>query len=282
MGDSPKGEEPPLYHDLVGTGPPLLFMHGGPGWDHSYFRPWLDGLGHRNRLVFYDHRGNGRSQPDVDPAQLSHELWVADAEALRIRLGLGPTFVLGHSYGGFLALEYALRYPESVRGLILSNTAPVVDFPEVILENARRTGSEEDYHRVVEGLSQPMEGDDALRDFVDAVLHLYFHDAVPLEVRRAIARVQFRAAPFNVGMFQALGQYDVSGRLGDLQVPTLVLGGAHDWVMPVEHGLDRLVEGIPGARGVVFARSGHFPFMEEPEDYRSVVASWLANVEGAR
>jgi proline iminopeptidase len=107
-----------LFYVEAGTGTPCLVMHGGLGVDHTHLRRWLDPLGDVLHLVYYDHRHNGRSgRPGID--SLTHEQFVADADALRAHLGLRRIAVLRHSYGGCLALEYALRHPEDAERLAL-------------------------------------------------------------------------------------------------------------------------------------------------------------------
>src|SRR3990172_2785246 len=109
-----------LFVKVIGRGYPLLLMHGGPGLDHTIllsFEPCAD----RFTLIFYDHRCNGRSE-GADVTSMTWENLTADAEALRQRLGFDRWAVIGHSFGGNVALEYALRYPQSLSHLILMNT----------------------------------------------------------------------------------------------------------------------------------------------------------------
>lgn len=111
-------------------------IHGGLGLDHNYFRPWFDVLGDNIQLIYYDHRGNGCSEMTDGFEGITHETFADDAEQLRHHLGCDRIFLLGHSYGGFLAIEYALRYPNKLHVLILCNTAPVLDYPEVVQAKA--------------------------------------------------------------------------------------------------------------------------------------------------
>ena len=109
-----------LFVDVVGRGNPLVLMHGGPGLDHFSLLPFRR-CADRFTLIFYDHRCNGRSV-GAPVSSMTWENLTADAEALRQRLGFERWAVLGHSFGGHVALEYALRYPDSLSHLVLLDT----------------------------------------------------------------------------------------------------------------------------------------------------------------
>src|ERR671927_1770888 len=130
-----------LFYAEVGQGRvPCLVMHGGLGFDHTCLHPWLDPLGDVMHLVYYDHRANGRSgRPPLET--ITFEQLCSDADALREHLGFEEVAVLGYSFGGCIALEYALRYPERISHLILLDTAPTLDYGEEIEANARRKGA---------------------------------------------------------------------------------------------------------------------------------------------
>jgi proline iminopeptidase len=126
-----------LFYRIVGKGWPCFILHGGLGLDHTYLHPWLDPLGDQLQLIYYDQRGNGRSgRPPLDT--LTFDQFCADAEALRIHLHYDRIALLGHSYGGFIALEYALRYPERVSHLILVDTVAAINFGDDIQANLQR------------------------------------------------------------------------------------------------------------------------------------------------
>jgi proline iminopeptidase len=108
-----------LYVKVMGRGYPLVLMHGGPGLDHTTLLP-LQPLADQFTLIFYDHRCNGRSE-GAEVSSMTFENLTADADALRQALGFDQWAVLGHSFGGNVALEYALRYPQSLSRLVLMN-----------------------------------------------------------------------------------------------------------------------------------------------------------------
>src|SRR4030042_390173 len=109
-----------LFVKVLGQGYPLLLMHGGPGLDHTTLLP-LQPLADQFTLIFYDHRCNGRSE-GAEVSSIAWENLTADADALRQALGFDQWAVLGHSFGGNVALEYALRYPQNLSHLLLLDT----------------------------------------------------------------------------------------------------------------------------------------------------------------
>ena len=122
-----------IYFDVEGMGlvpdgatmrerPVAMVIHGGPGGDHSGFKPGFSPLAARMQLVYFDHRGQGRSDP-ADPATYTLDENVEDMEALRRHLGLGPIVSIGTSYGGMVAMAHAARYPDAVSHLVLIVTA---------------------------------------------------------------------------------------------------------------------------------------------------------------
>jgi proline iminopeptidase len=113
-----------LYYRTVGQGPPIVVLHGGPDFDHYYLLPELDRLAETFQLVYYDQRGRGRSAEGVAPDDVGIESEVADLDGVRRHFGFYTIAVLGHSWGGLLAMEYASRHPGRVSHLILMNSAP--------------------------------------------------------------------------------------------------------------------------------------------------------------
>ena len=111
-----------LYYATIGTGPPLVLLHGGPGTSHEYFLPYLLPLARHRRLVLIDERGSGRSQQLEDRTQYTLVSMANDIEAVRLALDLGKIDLLGHSFGGILAQAVAVHHPAGIRRLILACT----------------------------------------------------------------------------------------------------------------------------------------------------------------
>lgn len=275
-------EDGALHYETLGHGPPILLMHGGLGLDHTTLRPWLDPLSDSAELIYYDHVGNGRSEFTGRRESLTNERWVADADALRERLGHERLVVFGHSYGGLLALEYALRHPDRLDGLILCNVAPALDYPETVMANARRKAPDEaTFQAVLDALSGPVEDDEAAAAAFRRIHPLYFRAYDPARHDAVLDDVRFRAESMNRSTFECLPSFDVSGRLEEIETPTLVLSGADDWIMPPEQGGARVARGIPHAEHVIFGESGHWPFVEERARFLAVVRDWLERTVAA-
>ncbi|RMG87369.1 MAG: alpha/beta fold hydrolase, partial [Bacteroidetes bacterium] len=113
-----------LFCKVIGQGSPLLVIHGGPGLGHAYFLPHFEKLAQDHTLIFYDQRASGQSASDLDSADISLDLFLKDIDALRAYFGQEKISLLGHSWGGLLAMQYALKYPDRIDKLILSSPSP--------------------------------------------------------------------------------------------------------------------------------------------------------------
>jgi len=264
-----------VFFTTNGQGRPMLLMHGGSGLDHTYFRPWLDPLSDQLQLIYYDQFGQGRSTRPENYEDISLGSWADEADALRAHLGHEKIILLGHSYGGFIAQEYALRHGDHLDGLILCDTAPVVDYIEVAMANAQVRGTPEQFQALIAGLSAPVADDAGFRQIWTTILPIYFnkYDA---EVAAAMDEATlYSAGAFNQGMGKLLPTFNVLARLNEITVPTLVLTGRHDWITPPAQGGERLHAAIPNSKLVIFEDSGHFPFIEEPDKFVATVREWV-------
>ena len=258
--------------------PVLFVLHGGPGCDHSYFKPWLDALTDVAQLVYVDHRGNGRSER-TGPATYTMAQMADDLEALRQLLGYERIQVLGHSFGGMVALTYATRYPGSLEALIPATTAASYEFRAQAWEiaAARATPLQmEMLPRLFDGvIATEAEHDEWWR----ACLPLYFHRADDTICSEMLGREHAQLEVVNYMMASQIPGYDLASQLPAVSAPTLVVSGRHDWVTPVSQG-EVIASGIPGARLEVFEDSGHFPFIEEQDRFLQVIADFIVSAGG--
>jgi proline iminopeptidase len=260
-----------LFHLEVGKGLPCLVMHGGLGVDHSQFREGLDPLGDVLRLVYYDHRGNGRSgRPPIETLTLGQ--LAADADALRAHLGLEKVAVLGHSYGGCVALQYALRYPRRLSRLFLVGTTAAWDYTDQIIAELQRRAASAEVLTAFLGVA--VDDAEFARGQKLVAATLGFHAFDPERAERLFSSTVWSAGACARSR-QLMADCDVVSRLGEIEAPTLILAGRHDLFCPPSQAV-RMHRGIRGSEMVVFERSGHYPFVEEAEVFRAAIRGWLA------
>jgi proline iminopeptidase len=259
-----------LFYQIVGQGLPCVVLHGGLGLDHTYFRPWLDPLGDRLQLIYLDQRGNGRSgRPALATITLAQ--LAQDVDDLRAALGIEKIALLGHSFGGFVALEYALRYPTRVSHLLLLNTAPAFDYSaEIQAAIARRNPPA----AVLAAVAAPLPPTDTeFAGLWRTRLPLYFH-----QYDAQLAEGAFAATIYNTAVAarsqELLAAYNVADRLAAIQASTLALTGDDDFICPPSQA-HRLQAGIPTSELAILADCGHFPFIEQPQAFAQAVRGWL-------
>lgn len=263
-----------LHHLAVGSGRPLLTFHGAPGFDHTLLRPWLDGLASDATVVYFDHRGHGRSPRPADWSSLTLECLVGDAERLRAQLGLAEVVLFGHSLGCGLALEYALAHPGRVDGVVLCAGAPAYDEGMAPLARAQAKGTPSQLAALGAALGGPISDDATLERLAPGLADLYFGEERPGLAERLLAETRWSAAAWNQLQAHVVPALDLVGRLHAVEAPCLLISGAKDWFSPPAQS-DRMARELPHAESVVFEGSGHFPFAEEPERFLAVVRQWL-------
>lgn len=266
----------PLYVEVVGKGPPLVLMHGGPGLDHISLTPFR-ALADRHTVVLYDHRCNGRSI-GAPITSMTFDNLTADADALREHMGFERWDVLGHSFGGHVALEYVLRYPERVSHLVLLDTAGDARWSQ---ERAADVLAERGYDRKTVAVARRFySGRVAPKDFVRASFRLlpaYDSRFSLLKLARELAaggwRMQTRPEALMFGGRMMRG-WTVMDRLGEIRAPTLVMAGHDDFLFPPE-SQSMLAAGIPDARLRIIQRAGHNPQAERPTETLEAVTAFL-------
>ena len=263
-----------LYCETVGDGAPCLCLHGGPGTDSSGLRrslaPLAAALG--LRLVFYDHRGHGRSEW-VPVEQCTQDQLVADVEGVRQALGLGRVHVLGISWGGFLALMHAARYGASVRTLAVVGASASGDFMRRADDNARRQATPEQWAAYRTLWNGSLADDDSFRRAFDTIRPLYFFDrrlAAASVAARSDARYRLAVRKFVIEHEYA--RYDCRAELVRIACPTLVAVGRHDWICPVDQA-EEIHHLIPHSTLAVFEASGHSPHVEEAAAFTRALAA---------
>lgn len=270
-----------------GSGDRVLFcLNGGPGLPCDYLRdPHVPLADAGFRVVTYDQLGTGASDAPDDPALWEITRYADEVEAVLDALNLTSVHFLGHSWGGWCGIEYALRHPARLRSMILANTC--ADMPHLLLQIER--------HRNALGSEtvKMMQRHEAL-GWLD---HPAYEAAITLLDHRHIRRMDTRPTPvqrskngFNYPIFETMqgpNEYHYTGNLKgwnrldalrDFNWPCLVVQGMHDALAPA-CGM-RMHDALPDSQIEVFANSSHSPFYEEPEAYRAALTAFLNRVDG--
>ena len=273
-----------IYFDIDGCalvvdGPrmrekPVVFaIHGGPGADHTSYKTTFSPLSQKMQLVYFDHRGQGRS--DRGPKETyTLENNVEDMEALRQYLGLEKIVLLGTSYGGMVALSYAARYPENVSHLIAVATTASCRFLEKAKAFLAERGTEEQKKYAAMLWEGKFENETQLREYFRVMGPVYSLTHNPEKSAASWQRTIFSVDAINVAFGGFLRSYDILDQLPKITAPTLVIAGRHDWICPPEFSQE-IARAIPGADLRIFENSGHSIRADEPEALLDAIAGFL-------
>jgi proline iminopeptidase len=269
MGD---GNGVRLSYRTAGEGPALVVIHGGPGYEKALMYPGFDALSNDLKVVYYDQRGCGSSEPVNASTPMDISDHVEDLEALRQYLRLPKISIAAHGWGAVIALGYCLEYGRNVNSLML--ITPISPFlPEPAVETMV---------------------DDLPREVRDEIWEIYNHPHLSMLDKRervmklvlpalfyqeeGMKRVDLNSLTFspdvNVRATSQMRSMDVFPELDGVDVPTLVVVGRHDPSTPVRDQM-AYADGIRTSSAIVFNGSGHFPFLEEPRLFTEVSREFL-------
>ena len=275
----------PVWYEVAGGGEgiPLLALHGGPGGTSCGLQV-LGPLGEERAVIRYDQLGSGRSGRPKDRSLWQRDRFVQALDALRDALGLEEVHLLGHSWGGALAAYYVLETGgQGVRSLILSS--PLISTKRWIADaNHLRAQLPQEVRAVLDEHEQAgTTGSEAYREASEAFYDRYVRRGAPVE------RYDCPAAPWNPVIYNlmwgptefhatgSLRNFDLTPRLGDIAVPTLFIAGEFDEARP--DTLAEFAAAVPGARLEVIAGVAHASASRAPELYRSIVRSFIREIE---
>ena len=267
------GQEWALAGDTMERRPTLIGLHGGPGLDGTKLRYQLAQLEDVAQVVVPDQRGHGRSDRG-SPETWNLASWAADVKNLSDALGIEHPVVLGTSFGGFVAQQYAATYPEHPAGLILLSTGPRITSLEETVARFREVGGEEAAGVVRRAMESPSE-----QTFADWRRVLGPLSSVNPHPDPSIARLEaerIETPEVNLHFTREIRVMDLRDQLGAVRCPTLVLLGELDSTVPSQLGLE-IVEAIPDglARLELVPEAAHEVMVDNPaESYRLVRDFW--------
>jgi proline iminopeptidase len=270
-----------LYVEVLGTaaGAPLVVVNGGPGFDHTYEHAAVPGttsawetLSRTRRVVFYDQRGNGRSGALKPGQSCTLADQIADLDAVRAHLGVDKIDLLGHSWGGYLVMAYAARHPEHVRHLVtVDSAAPkwsdtVFLFKDIFPEGQERADS----FTFADALGDAAASEAGIREY----FHWLFYSPEKRDAFIAQIGGGVYNKPVNESIDHDVQRFDLNPELRKYKFPTLVITGRYD-INVAPSVAYKMHKAIPGSKFVVFEKSGHLPFFEEPEPFVRALESFL-------
>ncbi|MDM5196682.1 alpha/beta fold hydrolase [Fictibacillus enclensis] len=280
-----------LFFDIEGSGfvpegpklrekPTCFVLHGGPGGDHTVYKPHLTPLSDLMQLVYIDNRGSGFSECQSSSTYTLNQN-VEDLEALRKYLGLKKIVLMGQSYGGMVALSYAVAYPQNVSSLLLITTSPSFNFIEKAKKIVSEKGTNEQQKMAQILWNGEFESQEQLTEYYKVMEPLYSFSFNPkptqLELQKRTEAYQSSNRSFkalNAGFKGFLKTYNVIGQLKSIKCPTLIIAGRHDWITPVEESFV-LAEKIPDNELVIFEKSSHNVIKDEYKHFISTVTSFV-------
>ncbi len=280
-GETFKAPGATLYVEVLGSasGAPLLVVNGGPGFDHTYEHATVPGavsawetLAKKRRVVFYDQRGNGRSGALAQGQSCTLADQIDDLDAVRAHLGTETIDLLGHSWGGFLVMAYAARHPEHIRHLVIVDSAApkwadtLFLFKDIFPEGVERS----DGYSFADELGDKSATEAGLREYFQWLFYSpEKRDAFVAQVHPGVF-----AKSVNQSIDQDVRRFDLNPELGKFKFPTLVVTGRYD-INVAPSVAYKIHKAIPGSKFVVFERSGHLPFYEEPEAFVRALEEFL-------
>jgi proline iminopeptidase len=268
----------------VGEGPPLLCLPGGPGRAAAYLED-LGGLSRSRTLVLLDARATGRSEVPADPSSLRFDRLAGDVEVLRAELGLERADVLAHSAGCLVAQAWAARHPDRVGSLVLvTPTDRLQGGSRDDVAGIRAARADEPWYadaaEAADALAYASPGQQ--QQLVRATRPFFYGRWDERTKAHAVSADRQSSKRAELGF--AAGADEVDGAallaaLGGLEAPVLVVGGERDALTGVA-AVGHVAASFRSAQAVVLPRAGHFPWVDEPDALRDVVAGFLAQAGG--
>lgn len=268
-----------IFYLLVGpkTGYPLIVLHGGPGLDHTMFRPWFDRLGDTFLVVYVDLRGQGRSER-VDPSTLTLSRYARDVSALAKILGLERYALLGHSYGAFVTLAHAVEEKDASHYVISHGAASGAKMMAEVRENLARFEPVELRDQVTRSweLEPQARTADDVRRLLEMQLPFHFARPTSPAYREFADNLGHALFAPEVLAYTASHEYpmEYEDQLVLINRPTLVISADGDRTCTVRAARD-LHEGIAGSELRIIAGAGHMSYVEAPDVYFQVVCDFL-------
>lgn len=267
-----------LFYKSIGEGEALIFLHGGPGMSHDYFLPHTNMLADQFRLIYFDQRAAGKSSFEVDSSNMSMDMMVRDIEAVRKHFKLDKINLLGHSWGGLLAMWYAKRYPDKLKRFILVNSIPAnKDFEEVSNANMQNNRTEEELaemQKLMQSEGFKQRNPQTLLQLFKVNFAVSFYDRSYTDSLNLTLADNYVERQSKLGfLMPELASYDLYPGLNQIKVPSLIIHGDYD-ATPAE-AINLIADQLENVELHILKDAGHFTFIEKKEEFGDIIRTFM-------
>lgn len=273
-----------LFCRVMGSGSPIIVVHGGPGLTHDYLLPQLSELAKEHLVIFYDQRGCGASISAIDADHINVDAFISDLEAVRRHFGFQKITLLGHSWGGFLAMKYAIFHPKSVDRLILANSmsGSSSEFELFFKECAKRMlPYQTKIQKILDSKEFAEKDPNTVEKYYKIIFSTYCHEAKSIDSLNL--KMSSTAAINGSKVYDILRAsvflkpYNLHPQLQKLNISTLIIHGDSD---PIPcFSAESLHQSIKGSKYVLIKNCGHFPYVEDAQAFFGAINKFLHDSE---
>ncbi len=271
-----------LYYKIMGSGEPIVILHGGPGLEHTYFLPQMGELAENYKLIFYDQRTSGGSISSTDSSSITLGNFVEDLEGIRKAFDLDKMNLLGHSWGGMLAMFYATKYPENLNSLMLiSSGGARSDCWNDFIQNINHNRTTKDSLALANlEATEELKNNNiaALQNYYKIFFKAYFYnqtfgDSLTMKFSKTTAKNMSLIDSKPLG--QVLYNYNILEQLSVIECSTIIIHGEADPV-PLKYA-EEIHNNIVNSELIPLKQCGHFPFIETPTEFFRLIRDFMEN-----
>lgn len=271
-----------LFYKTMGRGDPVVVLHGGPGFDHRQFLPFIWELASDHKIILFDQRGTGLSSCPIDSASINIDTFIDDIEAIREAFQIEKMNLLGHSWGGILAMHYGIRHSDHLKSLIICSAAASADSFKEMRENYeadRLPGDREKLNEIASSPEFQNDEPEAIERFWRVYFKPYFVDqSLVSRMDLVFSENTIRNSNAVAGyIMQSIGAFDLHDDLQAIRCPTLIIHGESD-PMPCRYA-EQIQERIAGSELVIAEDSGHWIFIDATDIFSSSILDFLARAQ---
>ena len=272
-----------LYYKVMGNGEPIVILHGGPGFEHTYLLPQMGKLAHGFKLIFYDQRTSGGSIASTDSSSITLENFVEDLEGIRKAFDLHKMNLMGHSWGGMLAMFYAIKYPQNLNSLMLiSSGGATSDFWDELYNNISRNRTSKDSLALV-NLRATDDFKNNKVETVEKYLKIFFKPyfnnqnlADSLSMKFSETTVKNMSLIWSRPLSKDIENYDILDQLSVIKSPTIIIHGETDPI-PVKYA-EEIHNNIDNSDLFILKKCGHFRYIETPNKFCGLISDFMDEI----